>query len=1116
MKYKGLILLLLIVGFTLPQLSFSQRNLEKGNRLFDMNQYEKAIVFFEKELSNSDRKIKLEAIYRLADSYRLLGDFENAEKLYKKLIAKGGGQDAIFQYALALKSAAKYSEAKKEFLKYARLAPDDPRGYIYAKSCDFAQRMLDEAPDYEVRELKSINTENIDISPVYYKGGIVFSSQRAGGKKSFVNFEGGSSDALLDLYYMEFDGTESSLNNKVFFLPGLNTNLHEGPASFSANGREIYFTRTVEGERLNKTDEIVRNTLQIFHAKIQGDTIWSKPESAFRFNSIEYSVMHPCISKDGKKMFFSSNMPGGIGGTDIYVVNKQKDGSWGEPLNLGPDVNSTENELFPFYDNNENLYFSSNGHPGMGKLDIFKSSYDSLYGWTFVENMKVPVNSIGDDICYMESENPGRGLLVSDRINGTGGDDIYSFSKNRLIDLEISTKSLRIKNNTAYDGLAYSIKVDGEKEYTKLKQQYGYFTFEPEVGKTYILSARKDGFLNNKITFTIVDNEDGGREFNIIPKLNDVNVKVVVDREIKTEQLEIQEDSVQSTVETNWKLKLINLKDKLQKKFSFSSKDRDFSFETLLTYKKVDLNENKSVYAGIKAKHFINDEFLKEVFTDNKGAVSFLTVASENNKITIDGISDTAKPVEEVIEVTKTLVVEDWIENEKKLPTEAKVVSKVKITYSEIKIEELFLKIPPGDELDVKVIGQILFNKKELKNLPVEIIVDGKSKTLTQTGENNLFVAYLNIKSNNELNFMINDRKFNVILTEDDFERRNEYFELVVSVGDTIFNKSSTNEDTLSILAVAKEEVLTDSVIAVVPTIIIEEDVIGYIFNGDSVLADANLKIFEVGDFVSETKSDDKGYYSFSVKPGTIYTITAGKPGFKFEQFSFIPSELKKSKGSLQIDFTLTPQRKVVYSGQVLTDNKPVSEATLDVYQDNAFVTKTKTDTAGKYVLELQEKEKYSLSVTKPGYFQSNTLVETYSADDSSKYLNSTIFLVPIEENKAIAIPNIYFEYDRWELTTNSIIALHKLAVFLKQNPQIRVLQIYAYTDIVGSDKFNEILSQKRANSVLEYLVMKGISRDRLSATGMGEKDLVVKNAVSDEDHAKNRRTEFKVLLEHE
>jgi len=1046
MKAKVYIVLFLMLGIIVPTLA--QRNLEKGNRLFDMNQYKKAIPFFEKDANNDDKQVKLEATLRLADCYRLLGDFENAEKIYKKLINKGGGKEAIFQYALALKAAAKYYEAKKEFINYTRLAPDDPRGYAYAKSCDFAQQMLDAEPLYDVRELKTINTENVDIAPVYYKGGIVFSSQRQGGKKPFVNFEGGSTEVLLDLYYMDFDGTEASLSNNIYFLPGINSNLHEGPATFSADGREIYFTRTVEGERLNKTDKVVQNTLQIFYSKIEGDTAWSTPVSAFPFNSIEYSVLHPCITKDGKRIFFSSNMPGGFGGTDLYVVYKQKDGSWSTPFNLGPDVNTVENELYPFYDNNEHLYFSSNGHPGMGKLDIFRSTYDSLYGWTFVENMKVPINSIGDDICYVESENSGRGFLVSNRINGTGNDDIYAFTKKQPFEIEIDQKYLRVKNNTAYDGLTYSIKLEGEKSSTDLNEEQGYFIYEPADGVTYVLTARKDGFLNNQVTFTIKTNSDGGKEMLFTPKLEDVYVKAFVGTE---KSLENTVDSLSATATSE------------QNKESFfkrllSGTNKDFPFNDLLNYKKNNLRENMLAYEGIKAQHLVEEELNEELTSDENGQVSFQTLASQKNKIIIAAIPQDAKPAEKkeetqepvltTIEESKDdlgwykqgdklyaklkataggeaqknenyILKKDGVEvgvvtsdengiitlnnldadefysiepaqgeqtlsydfnplseqqknsNEFAMISKATAVTKVltdeEIEFDEITVEELFLNIPAGDASDAKVIGQIRFNNKKLKNLEVEILVDGKVKTLTKTGKNKLFVAYMNTKNKNALQFVINKRLYKVPLTENDFKRRKKYLELVISVDDANndlwvddlelpnINPAPKTETTTT---VANQELNKEVVLAPVEekktvlastSEIPKETVNGVVRNNKVLLFDAEVKIFEEGDYVTKTKTDQQGNYSFTVKPDVIYTITVGKEGFKFEQYTFIASQLKESTGKVQVDFNMTYQKPVTISGTVVADNKPVADATVDVYKDDAVVKKTKTDTLGNY-----------------------------------------------------------------------------------------------------------------------------------------------------------------------
>lgn len=1235
MQKRFIILFVLVAAFVVPQMSFAQRNLEKGNRLFDMNQYKKAIPFFEKDANSDDKAVKLEATFRLADCYRLLGDFENAEKIYKKLINKGGGKEAIYQYALALKAAAKYYEAKKEFLNYIKLAPNDPRGYMNAKSCDFAQQMLDAEPLYDVRELKTINTENVDIAPVYYKGGIVFSSQRKGGKKPFVSFEGASSEVLLDLYYMDFDGTEASLSNKIYFLPGINSNLHEGPATFSADGREIYFTRTVEGERLNKTDKVVQNTLQIFYSQIQGDTAWSTPVSAFSFNSIEYSVLHPCITKDGKRIFFASNMPNGFGGTDIYVVYKQKDGTWSEPFNLGPDVNTTENELYPFYDNKGHLYFSSNGHPGMGKLDIFKSTYDSLYGWTFIENMKVPINSIGDDICYVESDNSGRGFLVSNRINGTGGDDIYTFTKKQPFEIEIDQKYLRVKNNTAYDGLTYSIKLDGEKSSTDLMEEQGYFIYEPASEVKYVLTARKDGFLNNQVTFSIKNNEDGSRELVITPKLEDVYVKAFIGHEKVLDNAvdSVLSDSAAKEDKMSFFAKLISM-------ISASKSGAEYSFKDLLAYKKFDSRENMEAYEGIKAQHFIEEEFVGEIYSDAAGEVMFQTAASQSNKITIAAIPQDAKPAEKAVEevVQQPIEVKDdlnWYKQGSKvfghvvaknngdvkrnvtfvlkkngeeigniqsdengnlkfndlefdsfyslsstddqglvfafLPIAehnkntkeftfsakpmpiAKVLVDNQIEYDEIIVEELFLTIPAGDEGEEKVLGQVIFNGKKMQDLEVEIIIDGKVKTLAKTGRNKFFVAYMNPKNKNAFHFVIDQQQYKIPLSAKDFKKRRKYLEVVVSVdaasgeplvqafqentvdsvpqGKMVQTVEPIKEIVAEVKAEVKEEIKTEVkteiksevknplVIntvspAVTPAAATTEVVSGVVDNGKALLFDAELRIFEEGEFVAKTKTDQNGHYTFNIKPNAFYTITAAKEGFKFEQKTFIGKQLKQSTGKIEVNFTLTYKKPVTLTGQVLSNNAPVADATVDVYKDDAVVKKTKTDTLGNYKVELREKEKYTLSITKSGYFQTNTEITTGAASDTASKVDVKVKLSPIVENKSVSIPNIYFEYKLWKLTEASMVELDRLVVFMNQNPQIATLQIFAYTDNIGSDEYNLVLSQKRASSVLEYLIKKGVPRQKLIATGMGEKDLVIKNASTESEHAKNRRTEFKVILQ--
>ena len=621
--------LCVVLLLLLPATLHAQRNLEKANRFFGLNQFEKAIPFFIKEMKEgASSEDKLEAAYRLADCYRLLGDFENAEEIYKKLMRKGGAE-AMFSYGSALKAAAKYAEAKKVFEKYVRKKPNDPRGSMMLKSCDIAQKLLDAEWQYDVRELSSINTPNEEISPIVYRGGIVFSSQRPGGLKPFISLDGGN-EVLLDLYFIEFDGTETSLTNKPYLFPGLNTSMHEGPASFTSDGQTVYYTTTVKGKRKSKGDDVVQNTLQIFVSELSGNpAFWSEGRSAIPANSFKYSVMHPSVSSDGNMMVFASNMAGGYGGTDLYIIYRKKDGEWSAPYNLGPDVNSSENELFPFYNNDGRVYFSSNGHPGMGKLDIFECYLDREYGWTGVRNLGVPINSIGDDICFTEIENTGRGLFVSDRINGTGKADIYAYSKIQPLEIELDEERVWIKDNSAFNAFTYGLTNAETKEELNLDKYRGYYNFTPKPGIEYQLAIRKDGFSFNRIIFSISNNEHGNRELHILPKKGDIKIKQYTGQALaKSDSLGILQNLA------NFEEKKISLFERI-KIAIMGATTEEYDISKLLSYEPVNIHENLELEPGVAVKLDIDDTTVEEKQSNEQGFASFIIPKKDQGVLTV-------------------------------------------------------------------------------------------------------------------------------------------------------------------------------------------------------------------------------------------------------------------------------------------------------------------------------------------------------------------------------------------------------------------------------------------------------------------------------------------------
>ncbi len=501
----------------------AQKTLAKGNAYFDRNMFKEAIPYFEEEMKAGDNKSKEEATERLADCYRLIGEFQKAEEYYKKLVSRAKkNPEHQKNYALSLKASSKYQEAAEEFKKYARLNPSDPMASVYIESCGLAQKWLDESIGNEVKNLGFLNTEYSEFSPTFYKGGFLFCSARPGSKRKVVTFGSETNNPSLDFFYVNLQKPYDSLATEVFENSARNTYLHEGPATFTPTGDTIYFTRSVKGARDDKKGVILK-VLHVMesHRTPEG---WSNPVSAFSFNGTNYSVGHPSLSANGKTIYFMSDMPGGKGGTDIYRSEKQSDGTWGPAINLGSEVNTFAFELFPFIYDDNTLYFSSDGHPGMGKLDVFIAIKDNNE-WKSVSNVRPPINSIGDDFGFIMDKKFRQGLFSSDRFDSKGLEDIYAFSDIAEITITVDGGKIRIPNNTLFDGLKFKLIDNTSKVETVLNPVNGEYQFTPELNKPYTISIRKDGFNYNKIDFTLIRNtERSYMELDITSKLKTIKV----------------------------------------------------------------------------------------------------------------------------------------------------------------------------------------------------------------------------------------------------------------------------------------------------------------------------------------------------------------------------------------------------------------------------------------------------------------------------------------------------------------------------------------------------------------------------------------------------------------
>lgn len=482
-------------------LGFSQKgNMEKGDRYYDLNLFTEAIEFYLLATKEGKAQEKEAAMIQLGNCYRITGQFEEAEKTFQKILKnKKTPASSYLNYALALKASSKYTEAIASFEKYRTKNPSDSStANRMIKSCLLAQHWLDEEIEYDVNLVDKLSGEAPDFAANYYENGVFFCSSREGSLKPLINFSGSEAAAALDYYFTDISGPVDSIKPPIQFPGKLNTISHEGPGTFTKDFSTLYITKTVTSAKSKSQKRL--KTLQIFVSKKDSIGNWKLPISAFTFNSFQYSTGHPSISKDGNRVYFMSDMPGGLGGTDIYYTQKQKNATWGKPINLGKPVNTAGNELFPFISDDSVLYFSSNMHPGMGKLDIFSTKQVSDSLWTEPENMRPPINTIGDDFAFVKDSKGNRGFLSSDRFNGKGADDIYTFSHHDPFEINVEGPKIQILDQTFYDGVVYKLVNDSTKSEQILQTEKGIYSASMEPNTSYTLVARKNGFRYAKVS----------------------------------------------------------------------------------------------------------------------------------------------------------------------------------------------------------------------------------------------------------------------------------------------------------------------------------------------------------------------------------------------------------------------------------------------------------------------------------------------------------------------------------------------------------------------------------------------------------------------------------------
>ena len=425
---KLFIPIILLIAICIDATAQEKSHKEMQGDKFDFRYlYVKAI-----ESYNASKTLTVEGQRHLAEAYRKLDQNSESELVYEKLIKQSDGVLPVdfFNYAMILKSNGKYQQSAVWMEKFVQLKPEDLRARSFAENKNDVRNLEKDDGKYRVKHF-DVNTDAEDFGTSYYKNQIVFTSSRTknGMIKRNYNWTG---QPFWDLYVADVDSGQ--LTNPQNFSKKINRRFHDGPASFSNDGTFMAFSRN--NYRDHSNDKVVE--IQIWFS-INAYLKWSKP-TPFAFNNSEYSVGQPCLTQDGKTMYFTSDMPGGYGGTDIYKTTRNDKDEWTQPVNVGSEINTEGDEMFPFYeDSNEVLFFASNGRFGLGGLDIFIAEIDGDH-FGKVYNAGSPLNSQYDDFAVVVNDKMTTGYFSSNRIGGNGEDDIYSvdFLKALTVNKKIS------------------------------------------------------------------------------------------------------------------------------------------------------------------------------------------------------------------------------------------------------------------------------------------------------------------------------------------------------------------------------------------------------------------------------------------------------------------------------------------------------------------------------------------------------------------------------------------------------------------------------------------------------------------------------------------------------
>ncbi|MFH6604821.1 OmpA family protein [Maribacter algicola] len=504
---KKLHLLIIVTAHLITTVVVAQERLvNKANEQYQDYSFSPAIDIYKRVLEKG--YVSADLLKKLGNSYYFNADYDEAAQTYKRLVEEypaDVGPEYYFRYSQTLKTLGNYKDSNDMMAKFMEITTNDMRASAFKDEKDYLDEIRENSGRYDIEQFQ-YNSPYSDFAPSFYKEGLIFSSDRDTGNLARYRHTWNSKD-FLDLYKVDADSI--STNTVVKIGEEVNTRLHESTSITTLDGSTLYFTRNnfKDGKYIKDENGVIR--LKILSATLSDDGKWTNVNE-LPFNSDSYSTAHPALSPDEKTLFFASDMPGTLGESDIFRVEINEDGTFGTPENLGKTVNTEARETFPFVTAEEILYFSSDGHPGLGGLDVFATKIkDELFDRSVV-NVGGPVNSQMDDFTFIFNEETRKGYFASNRSEGLGADDIYGFLETTPLELDCNqaiTGTVRDKiSNEVLVGATVKVIDEENKEVSSaITDSEGNYVLSIDCDRGNFVRATMQGYVPSEEYLTKSD-----------------------------------------------------------------------------------------------------------------------------------------------------------------------------------------------------------------------------------------------------------------------------------------------------------------------------------------------------------------------------------------------------------------------------------------------------------------------------------------------------------------------------------------------------------------------------------------------------------------------------------